>query len=65
MLRRITGAKTNEEAIAASLVLALAHVAKSASHNLGQASKTAVIELISDAFGEDHDGRRHRSLLDA
>jgi len=51
----ITSAKSSDEAIAASLVQALAHVAKSASANLGDGSKAAAAELISDAFRESHD----------
>ncbi|KIJ51382.1 hypothetical protein M422DRAFT_43931 [Sphaerobolus stellatus SS14] len=51
----ITTSKSSDEAIAASLILALAHVVKSASANLGDGSKAAVAELISDAFRESHD----------
>jgi len=50
----LSGAKSNEEIIAASLILALANVAKSASKNLGDASKAGATALIVDAFRENH-----------
>lgn len=53
----ISGAKSSEEVIVASLVLALANVAKSASNNHGDASKAGAIELIANAFRENYDGK--------
>ncbi|KAI0077211.1 ARM repeat-containing protein [Panus rudis PR-1116 ss-1] len=51
----ITGAKNNEDSIAASLVLALAYVVKSADANIGEKAREACVELISDAFKDSHE----------
>lgn len=52
----ITGAKGNEEAIAASLVRALANVIRSGSQNVGEKARESCVELVSDAFREIHGG---------
>ena len=56
----ITGAKNNDENIAASLILSLAHVVRSAHENMGEKAKEACIELASDAFKQTYDGKRSK-----
>ncbi|EPQ55338.1 ARM repeat-containing protein [Gloeophyllum trabeum ATCC 11539] len=51
----ISGARSSEDSIAASLVLALANVIKSAHINVGAKAKEACVDLIQDAFKEDHE----------
>ncbi|KAA1470496.1 ARM repeat-containing protein [Dentipellis sp. KUC8613] len=51
----ITGARANDDGIAASLVLALANVIRSGGKNVGDKAKEACVELVSDAFKESHD----------
>jgi len=53
----ITGAKNNDENIAASLVLSLAHVVRSAHENMGEKATEACIELALDAFKQTHGER--------
>ncbi|KAI0343486.1 ARM repeat-containing protein [Trametopsis cervina] len=50
----ITGAKANDESIASSLVLSLAHVVRSAKTNVGEKAREACVELVADAFKENH-----------
>ena len=52
----VTGAKSNEDSIAASLILALARVVRSAGTNVGEKAREACAELITDAFKEPHEG---------
>lgn len=52
----ITGAKSNDDTVAGSFVLALSHVIKSAGTNVGEKAREASLELVSDAFKELHDG---------
>ena len=52
----IAGAKSNDDAVASSFVLALSHVIKSAGTNVGEKAREASLELVSDAFKELHDG---------
>jgi hypothetical protein len=52
----ITGAKSNDDAVAGSLVLALSYVIKNAGANVGEKAREASLELVSDAFKELHDG---------
>ncbi|KAH9925947.1 ARM repeat-containing protein [Epithele typhae] len=51
----VTAARAAEDAIAASLVLALAKVVRSAGTNVGEKAREACLELISDAFKEQHE----------
>jgi hypothetical protein len=53
----IAGAKSSNDAIGSSLVLSISNVVKSAGSNVGDKSKEACAELVSDAFKEDHDGK--------
>ncbi|KAG6896538.1 hypothetical protein C0992_007574 [Termitomyces sp. T32_za158] len=50
----ITGVKGNDEAIATSLVRALANVVRSASKNIGEKARESCVELVIDAFKEIH-----------
>lgn len=52
----IGGAKSNEDAIASSLVLSLANVVRSADAHVGDKAREACVELVADAFKESHDG---------
>ncbi|KAH9175038.1 ARM repeat-containing protein [Lactarius sanguifluus] len=51
----IAGARSNGDAVAGSLVLALSYVIKNASANVGEKTREASLELVSDAFKEFHD----------
>ncbi|KAH9007605.1 ARM repeat-containing protein [Lactarius deliciosus] len=51
----IAGARSNGDAVAGSLVLALSYVIKNASANVGEKTREASLELVSDAFKELHD----------
>lgn len=53
----IAGAKGNEEAIASSMILALANVIKSASQNAGEKAREACVDLVAEAFRDSHDGK--------
>jgi hypothetical protein len=52
----ISGVANNEEGISSSLLLALANVVQSAGSNVGEKSREACVELLSEAFRERHDG---------
>jgi hypothetical protein len=52
----IAGAKSNDDAVAGSFVLALSYVIKGAGTNVGEKAREASLELVSDAFKELHDG---------
>lgn len=51
----ITGAKSNEDSIAASLIYALAYVVHSAGSNVGEKAREACVSLITEAFREPHE----------
>ena len=51
----ITGSKSNEDAIASSLVFGLAYVVRSAKANVGEKAREACLELVADAFKEHHE----------
>ncbi|TCD64479.1 translational activator of GCN4 [Steccherinum ochraceum] len=52
----IAGARgSSEDAIASSLVGALAQVVKSAEQHVGERAREACVELVADAFKETHD----------
>lgn len=52
----IAGSRSNEDGIAGSLLLALANVVRSAGQNVGEKAREACVELVLDAFKDDHDG---------
>jgi hypothetical protein len=52
----ITGSRSNDDGIAGSLILALANVVRNAGQNVGEKAREACVELVSDAFKNDHDG---------
>lgn len=56
----IAGVKGNDDAIASSLVLALAKVVRNASQNLGEKAREACVELVADSFKAYHDGKIRR-----
>ncbi|KAF8627766.1 hypothetical protein AX17_006131 [Amanita inopinata Kibby_2008] len=58
----INTAKASEDAIAGSLVLALANVVYNASQNIGDKAKEACVEFIADAFREDHEETYYQPL---
>ncbi|TFK50812.1 ARM repeat-containing protein [Heliocybe sulcata] len=58
----IGGARSNEDSIAASLILALANVMKSAHANVGAKAKESCVELIQDAFKERHEEQYVQSV---
>ncbi|KAI8978208.1 ARM repeat-containing protein [Trametes punicea] len=58
----ITGAKNNDDAIAASLLLALARVVRNAGSNVGEKAREACAELIAESFKEHHEESYYRSV---
>ncbi|KAI0657693.1 ARM repeat-containing protein [Cubamyces menziesii] len=58
----LTGARGNEDVIAASLILALARVVRSAGSNVGEKSREACAELITETFKEQHEESYYRSV---
>lgn len=52
----VAGARTNEDGIAGSLMLALSNVVRSAGQNMGEKAKEACVELVLDTFKDVHDG---------
>jgi len=57
----IAGARSNANAVAGSLVLALSYVIKNASANVGEKTREASLELVSDAFKESHEENYYQS----
>lgn len=55
----ITGVKSSDDAVASSLVFALAKVVRNASQNLGDKAREACIDLISDSFKASHEGKKN------
>ncbi|KAG1762385.1 armadillo-type protein [Suillus occidentalis] len=57
----IAGARSSEEEIAASFVLALSNVVKSSSVHggIGDKARESCIELVNDAFRETHEGNAY------
>ncbi|KAG8904625.1 translational activator of GCN4 [Tulasnella sp. 403] len=51
----VTGVRSSEEAIAASIYLGLANVVRNARDSLNSASRRALAEIIDEAFAESHD----------
>lgn len=52
----IAGVRTNDDAIAASLLLALSNVIRNAGTNVGEKAKESCLELAMDAFKDNHEG---------
>ncbi|GJE94641.1 ARM repeat-containing protein [Phanerochaete sordida] len=48
-------ARAADDAVAASLVLALAYVVRNGGANVGEKAREACVELVADAFREPHD----------
>lgn len=53
-----TAKSSDEDAIAASLILAVAHVVRSAIASIGPESKDACVSLVESAFETKHDGKK-------
>ncbi|KAL0955554.1 hypothetical protein HGRIS_001793 [Hohenbuehelia grisea] len=58
----IASVKAGDDGIASSLILALAHVVKNASANVGEKAREACVELVADAFTESHDEYYSQSI---
>lgn len=54
----ITGSRNSDDTIAGTLLLALANVVRSAGPNVGEKAREACVQLVLDAFKDDHDGER-------
>jgi hypothetical protein len=52
----VAGVKGNDDFIATSFLLALANVMRNASQSVGDKAREACIDIVSEAFGDDHDG---------
>ncbi|KIY43656.1 translational activator GCN1 [Fistulina hepatica ATCC 64428] len=51
----ISGAKSNDDTIASSLVMALAYTVRNAAQNVGEKAREAAAELATEAFSRDCD----------
>ncbi|KAG9080780.1 translational activator of GCN4, partial [Ceratobasidium sp. 370] len=60
LLKEIRAIAFEDEAIAASLVMALASVVKNSGTNVGAASRQAIVELIMESFGRSESGQAHQ-----
>lgn len=52
----VAGVKGNDDSIATSFISALANVMRNASQSIGDKAREACIDIVSEAFGEDHHG---------
>ena len=52
----IAGIRTNDDGIAASLLLALSNVIRNAGRNVGEKAKESCLELAMDVFRDNHEG---------
>ncbi|KAG8723361.1 translational activator of GCN4, partial [Ceratobasidium sp. 395] len=59
LLKEIRAIVFEDEAIAASLVMALASVVKNSGANVGTASRQAIVELIMESSGRSESGQAH------
>ncbi|KAG8757007.1 translational activator of GCN4 [Ceratobasidium sp. 428] len=59
LLKEIRGIVFEDEAIAASLVMALASVVKNSGANVGAASRQAIVELVMESSGRSDSGQAH------
>ncbi|KAI0827665.1 ARM repeat-containing protein [Trametes gibbosa] len=58
----LTGARSNEDSISSSLILALARVVHSARSNVGEKAREACVELVAESFKEQHEETYYRSV---
>ncbi|KIL62501.1 hypothetical protein M378DRAFT_187321 [Amanita muscaria Koide BX008] len=58
----VNTAKSSDDVVAGSLILALAKVVQNASQNMGDKAKEVCIELISDSFREEREESYHQSV---
>lgn len=59
----VSAAKTSDDGISGSLILALSYVIKNGGQNVGEKARESALELVSDAFKESHDGMFWMKLL--
>jgi hypothetical protein len=59
----VTGVKGNDDSIATSFLLALSNVMRNASQNVGDKARESCIDLVSEAFEDDHHGTQFTSLI--
>ncbi|KAG8757117.1 translational activator of GCN4 [Ceratobasidium sp. 428] len=65
LLKEIRAIVFEDEAIAASLVMALASVVKNSGANVGAASRQAIVELIMESSGRSESGQAHHENYNA
>ncbi|KAG8682922.1 translational activator of GCN4, partial [Ceratobasidium sp. 394] len=65
LLKEIRAIAFEDEAIAASLVMALASVVKNSGTNVGAASRQAIVELIMESSGRSESGQAHQENYNA
>ncbi|TFK45118.1 armadillo-type protein [Crucibulum laeve] len=58
----IMGVRSNDDSIASSLLVALSNVIKSGAQNVGEKAREACIEVLSDAFKEDHNEHYYQAI---
>ena len=69
IIELVAGVKSNDDSIATSFLLALANVLRNASQSVGDKAREACIDIVSEVFGDDHDGMHlhldfiHRLLI--
>jgi hypothetical protein len=55
----VSGVRSHDEGIGASLILALSYVIRNAGSNIGDKSREAALEVVADAFKEQSDGEHN------
>lgn len=58
----VAGARSSEDSIAASLVLALAYTVRNGGANVGEKARETCVELVSDGFKESHEEPYNQAL---
>ena len=58
----VAGVKGNDDSIATSFLLALANVMRNASQSVGDKAREACIDIVSEAFEDDHHGTQFNFL---
>ncbi|KAJ7606190.1 armadillo-type protein [Mycena polygramma] len=60
----VTGIRSNDDAIASSLILALSNVVNSAAQHVGEKARELCVELATDSFRESHDDNYAQATAD-
>ncbi|KAJ6493600.1 armadillo-type protein [Mycena vitilis] len=60
----VTGIRSNDDAIASSLILALSNVVNSAAEHVGEKARELCVELATDSFRESHDDNYAQATAD-